>query len=285
MNDLTVYAHWKTDYQYIRNATDLRNIANNTSAKYMLIADIPNVGNWTPISSFSGELVGLGHTISGMTYSFYDGADVDWGMFTTLNSSAIIDGVNFRACTATYVAPGKGYAISEVHFGFVAAFNYGTIRNCEFTSNYITIDGNTKIVSQWAYAGVIVSDNYGSISNCYVAWCGIDLDSDTVDDETRDDKNAVAVAGGVCAQNLSGATVNNCTSEGNTIKTRVCYFDDEGETIDAAAGGLIGANSGAQSGNTSKGNNLTATKRYHYYSWGRKTKEVDGDTGSIYART
>lgn len=289
--NITIYAHWvqtESEYIYIKTVEDLRDIALAPDAKYMLIDDIRNVGAWTPIANFSGELHGNGKTISGMTYSFYDGADVDWGMFITVNSGAKIHKVTFNDCSATYAPSSEGYATYEVRFGFVAAFNYGKIEDCIFTDNKININGNTKEADQFNYAGVIVSANFGTIDQCRVAECKINLDSDAVTSETTTTMNAKAIAGGVCAENLSGATVSNCTSEGNTIETRVCYFSgDEGRDVVAAAGGIMGFNYGTQTGNTYENNTLTATKRYDWKNWLgiRKITTESADTGEIYARS
>ena len=296
--DITVFAHWTQKYPdaiYIKNATDLRTLLKDTEPgkTYMLIDNITAVGEWTPISNFKGILDGQNHTISGMTYSFYDGADVDWGMFVTIDSGAEVRNVKFQSCSATYVAPSEGYAVYEVRFGFLAAFNLGEISGCIFDGNNINIDANTKVASQFVYVGVAVCENFGKITHCTSNGNTINLDSDTVKDNNYDDKNTVAVAGGLCAYNQSSGVVLNCTSTSNSIKTRVCYLSDEGEDVKAVSGGMIGFQYGMQSGNNATGNALSAIKRYYTIKknfWGQNNGiklggEDAGNIGQLYARS
>lgn len=296
-DNVTLIANWKQQYEnaiYIKDANELKTLLGQENKTYMLIDDITSVGAWTPISSFNGVLDGQHHTISGMTYSFYNGADVDWGMFNTINKNASVKDISFESCSATYVASSEGYAVYEVRFGFIAAFNYGTITGCTFNANNINIDANTKVSNQFVYSGIVVCENYGTISGCTSNGNKINIDSDTVDsgNNNADDKSTVAVAGGICAYNQSGGTVTGCTSINNTVTTRACYLSDDGEDVKAVSGGMIGFQYGAQYSNTATGNTLSAIKRYYTVSWsifGKATVkyggEDSGDSGQLYARS
>ncbi len=297
---MTLYARWNQtypEYTYISTVSDLSNIRNATGKNYMLIADISNVGSWTTIPSFSGILDGDGHTISGMVYSFSNGSDIDSGMFNTISSGGIVNNLKVSGCKATYTPSSEENAVYEVKFGFVAAYNRGTISNCTFTSNTINIDGNSKASSQYLYTGIAVCENYGTISGSTSTGNIINLDADTVNDNSADDKDAVAVAGGICSYNMSGGKVTGCTAKTNTITNRICYLADEGQTWVVVSGGMIGFQQGTQSGNTASGNTVSAIKREYIVDWGnfpwnsdefviKFSKEYSSDNyGQLYGRT
>ena len=107
-----------------------------------------------------------------------------------------------------------------IFIGGVTAFNYGEIRDCIFKSNNVNIDGRSKVASQYAYSGIVVCDNYGYIHDVTSTANYINLDSDTTHEDSRDDKNTVAVAGGISAHNMEGGRIHGCTATQNTIKTR-----------------------------------------------------------------
>lgn len=289
----------------ISNTYHLINIGkeeyNKSGTYFRLSNDIKVNANWTPIPNFYGILDGSKadgsnncYTIEGLKFLFYDGADVDWGMFTKLESGAEVKNIIFKKCNASFIAP-NGQAVSKVKFGFVATYNYGTITNCIFTENIIDIDADSKVSNQFVYVGTAVCENYGSINGCKVNNNNINVDSDTVRNDSADDKCAVAVAGGLCAYNQKNAFVIDCSSSGNIIKTRVCYIADEGEDVKAVSGGLIGFLYGnaSESSNSSSGNTLTAIKRYYKAKWGlfgnlKGTEckgEESGDWGELYARS
>lgn len=248
---------------------------------------------WNVIESFSGNLDGNGKTISNMYYEFYNGADVDWGLFKTINAGATIKNLNISNGTAKYIAPGVGNAVSEVKFGFLAAFNYGTIENCSFTNNLIDIDSNTKVSNQYSHVGTVVCENNGIIDGCTVSGSIIKLDMDTVSNDSADDKCTVSVGGGICAYNNREGQVRNCTVSNMKIHTNVSYLSDDGEDVKAVSGGIVAFQNGEVSNNSYSGNmDMKATKRYYEAKWGLfgNLKSVDykgtdnGDVANDYAR-
>lgn len=285
-NDVKLYAHWSQthpEYVYIETGDELeKKLTSNPSGNFMLIHDI-DLGSvqWKTIPEFSGILDGDGNSIQKLTFEFYDSANVEWGLFKTITNRGVVRNVSFENCSATYVAPGKGYAVYHVKFGFLAAYNYGEVSNCTFKSNYINIDGNTKVQEQYIYCGIAVCDNYGYIHDVTSILNGINLDADTVSDDSADDKCTVAVAGGISSYNQSGGRISNCISNNNVIVTRACYLADEGEDVKATSSGITAFNYGNLSNNTAQNNELSALKRSYKVKrniWGSfKGVEFDED--------
>ena len=281
-----------TEY-HLKSPVDFEVMRNNTKGKtFILDNDISFKSvNWTPIEKFDGTLIGNGHNITNLSFNFYNGAAGDWGLFKTISEDGSVENVTFKSCSAKYIAPSVGNAISNVKFGFLATYNYGSISDCVFTSNSVDIDADTKVSDQFAYVGIAVCENYGTIHACTSTNNYIHLDSDSVDNSSADDKSTVAVAGGLCAYNQRSGQVSSCTATGNTVSTRACYLSDEGEDVKAVSGGMIAFQYGIQSNNSASSNTLTATKRYYEIKWnifGNFTishgGDDSGDSGQLYAR-
>ncbi|MGN0961268.1 MAG: Ig-like domain-containing protein, partial [Christensenellales bacterium] len=140
---------------YIYTLAQLNSIRYNLNKTYILAADI-DVGNWTPIGTYSDPFTGTlknldsyslsGIIVSGVTYA---------GLFG-YTSKASISGMIIKDSDITgtvYVGGIVGYASSST-----------TISSCKVTSTKVTTTAGT------GYAGGIVGRAYNSsISNCTVS--------------------------------------------------------------------------------------------------------------------
>lgn len=255
---------------HIRFPYDMFLMANGSKGKtFVLDNDIDFKGiNWKTIENFEGTLDGNNNKITNLTFEFYDNASVEWGLFKNITSDGEVKDLDFKNCVAKYIAPGVGYAVSNVKFGFLATYNYGEISGCEFLGNTIDIDANTKVSNQYVYCGVIVCENYGFIRESVSNQNLINIDCDSVSSDSADDKCTVAIAGGICAYNQREGNINSCTAQKNVIKTRVCYISDEGEDVKSTSSGITAFNYGNLSNNTAEDNTLSAIKRYYKAKWG-----------------
>ena len=254
---------------HITNVYDMYLLSSDTKGKtFILDNDIDFAGiPWVPINNFEGTFDGNGHCISNLKFELYDGAVGEWGLFKTISSNGVVKNLTIKNCTAKYLAPDMGYAVSNVKFGFLATYNYGEISNCTFNGNNIDFDANTKVTDQYVYCGIAVCENYGYIRNSTVSNNSMYIDCDSVSFYSADDKCTVAIGGGICAYNQREGYISECTSKNNVINTRVCYLADKGETVISTSSGAAAWNYGHLVNNTCEENDLTAIKRYYKAHW------------------
>ena len=121
----------------IYNETDLINMKNDLSKKYILMTDIPLSKTWTPLgdskTEFTGYLNGNGHTITNMNIS---GTDGYLGMFARTSGTTYLSNLNIKNYTLT----GKGKYI-----GGLVGYNKGNIRGVSFTG-ILNINGEASYV-------------------------------------------------------------------------------------------------------------------------------------------
>ncbi len=150
---------------------DLVDINNNLAASYVLRADITLDGDWTSIGSinkpFTGKFYGNGFTISNLTTK--QGAPA-CGLFACNNG--LIDGLTLSKLSVTLFNQSGN---TTVVFGGIAAYNNGTIRNCNIVDEN-TIgsahkqQASSSIASKITYnIGSICGVNKGNIEGCVVS--------------------------------------------------------------------------------------------------------------------
>ncbi len=106
---------------------DLKNVKNNLSGQYILMADIDcGSENWVPLPYFYGTFNGNGHTI---TYRITNSSESRQGLFKGIDaqgkvSSLIVKGSISGSCSES---------------GGIAGYNLGTIINC-----YSAVDVNSS---------------------------------------------------------------------------------------------------------------------------------------------
>lgn len=195
-------------YTVITNADELQAIQNDTSGKYILMADIDLTGyDWEPISDFSGEFNGNGYTISNLyvnnnTYDYY-------GFFRRIEN-ATIENVAFENANVT----------GKMQVGILAGYSYNsTISNCLVTG----------MVSGHSDVGALVGTNthYSTIDSCYSiadvsgqayrvgGLVGYNSDHSSIDYcFAQSDATGNMNIGGFAGQNSNDSTITNCFSEG-----------------------------------------------------------------------
>ena len=195
-------------YTVITNADELQAMQNDTSGKYILMADIDLTGyDWEPISDFSGEFNGNGYTISNLyvnnnTYDYY-------GFFRRIEN-ATIENVAFENANVT----------GKMQVGILAGYSYNsTISNCLVTG----------MVSGHSDVGALVGTNthYSTIDSCYSiadvsgqayrvgGLVGYNSDHSSIDYcFAQSDATGNMNIGGFAGQNSNDSTITNCFSEG-----------------------------------------------------------------------
>lgn len=137
---------------YIDSEDDLRNIALDLGASYVLKNDITLTGAWTPIGTtskpFTGLFDGKGHKIIGLSVTANDAGGT--GLFGVIDASGTVKNVILEGASV------DGADNSRV--GALAGVNYGTVSG-------ITVYGTVKSENGDNVGGVI-GVNYGSVYEC-----------------------------------------------------------------------------------------------------------------------
>lgn len=152
----------------VETLTHLNKIRLYPDSHFIQTADIESVGDWTPISKFSGVYDGGGHTISNIRIigsvtsgGFGDFDDVNFGFFATLTGTVRRLGV--VDCDVSVSSNGQS---TTVTLGTIAGNSTGTISECFATGS---VDGtvtqgnpiNWGSISAGGIAGI------GNVDNCY----------------------------------------------------------------------------------------------------------------------
>ena len=147
----------------IFNEFQLYDINGNMSAAYVLRSDITLPGNWAALGTkdnpFTGKLYGNGHTISSFSFT----TSSDYGLF--IYNYGIIDGLTLSDISIALNATGVA--------GGIAAYNYGTIRNCTIKGNGSVAARNEASLNgqkrEYTFVmGAICGQNKGIVSDCKV---------------------------------------------------------------------------------------------------------------------
>lgn len=238
-SNLTITALTET-YTPIYNRIDLECIALDLSGNYVLMADISLSGTeWTPLGTFTGKLLGNGHSIVGLTLTNKNQS----GLFT--QNRGVIDGVTLKSCAiSNTIKNDNNWAISN---GLLAYSNSGTIQNCTLAGgNYIMYDF-TCIQSIGCYSdsaftnynwtnnysgGGLVAVNNGVIKNClitgtlqFIAQAAIEYEFNTWLYTNAGSGsfriNLRATFGGFAATN--NGQIESCSSTGSVITSASAY--------------------------------------------------------------
>lgn len=138
----------------IYTAADLANIAADASGSYYLMndLDLSEVGEWTPISEFSGVLDGQGYSITGVR----ERENYSAGLFRTVTGT--IRNLHVDVDFYAYL-----YNASNPRAGGIATYlNGGTLENCCVTGGITFLSGDR--VHAGSLAGECMN---ATIINCY----------------------------------------------------------------------------------------------------------------------
>ena len=166
---IKIYTTWK-DGEWFK-ISNVSQLSKNASAKgcYELLADLDFSSSFWPAAftnnTFSGTIVGNGHTISGISTvaAITRGGDINHGaIFGGLAAEASITGVNFSNITYTIKSAAKA---ASVNFGLFAGSNGGaTLTDITVTSSKLIIaesfgeDFSHKISTDSFKVGLLFAD-------------------------------------------------------------------------------------------------------------------------------
>ena len=202
-------------YTFISTAQDLQDIQNALNGKYILTSDIDLTGfNWTSISEFSGELIGNGHTITGLTISKSGTTNV--GLFATTNGAVIRD-IQLKDVNITggqYTGALVGQATNQTSISGVTISgsvtsntNYvgGIVGNL---NNSTVVDStNSATVTGVSYVGGIAGQVYGSGIQYYSSVIG--------SNNTGAINSSGDYVGGITGYLYQYASISDSTSSGD----------------------------------------------------------------------
>lgn len=237
----TLYAQWKKaeeykDYEYINSKEELINIS--PTGNTLLVADIDMENyEWNIIETFSGKLDGAGNMISNLVIK---STSVQYlGLFA--QNSGCIENIVFNGIQVSYSVSDSYY---NAYIGIIAGFNTGTIKECVIRSSTITCwlyknVGTSSVIK--VSVGGIAGRNEKVIYECSVQDTKILGESSIGVSDGKVEANS----GGIVGMNLGNGTIENCSSESNTIESVVhggkTWTATRYKTY-ARAGGIVGYN-------------------------------------------
>ncbi len=257
--EITLYAHWQQQYIdciYIATKDEFSNIRDNMSGKYKIVTDL-DLSEVSAISSFTGEIDGLGHTLSA-----WKGVQNSVGNLGLISkNSGTIKNLNIKNFTISHTDPSDS---GVLNVGLVCGYNNGVIDNVHIISG-CSIDVNLGSLSQnndfEICAGLICGYNEGgTISNCSAA--NNTLKAYCSSDEGR----AYCFSGGICGKTVNGY-ITNVSSSTNKISatakadhnTYIFNIHDDFGYPYLYNGGVVGYSSGTTySSINGTGNDLTS---------------------------
>lgn len=280
--DTTMYCSWTQKYSgtYIHNGYSIDKIGQ--TGTYYIIEDINWSKEWTPISTFSDTINGLGHKITGLQITSWHG---NFGFIGTL--SGTVSNLTFESAYMSYEG---GESQKTAAMGVVCGINNGTIDNVKVYSSDLTcVLGSTNWggKSYKVYAGLIAGGNNSTIKNCHVYTSSIYGDAHTKDEDG--DAHVGGIVGWSTAGSIANCTVNSCTK----IRARAWGAHDGGflgiiggwsARLDAYAGGIAGVAEGTTINNchvdATSENALQATAHEAESKYNRAAKNAIVGSGS-----
>lgn len=156
----------------ISNAEELKSINDNLSGSYRLTTDVSLVGHdFAALGSlskpFTGKLYGMNHSVVGFSLANCD----ESGLFVC--NKGTIDGVILKDLSLS---------LKDISgtVGGIAAYNYGTIKNCSVTGNTLIdhsishsessgdgVVGDT-VITYTGSIGILAAKNNGTITDCVI---------------------------------------------------------------------------------------------------------------------
>ncbi len=249
-NGITLYAQWKQEYSnytYIETLDDFKKIKDNPSGRYMLLADIPSMGNVPMIESFSGVLDGRGHKLSGWRYS-HTTATGSVGLFRTIAASGVVQNIiidDFVLKSNTSYNP-----TGTLSAGLLCGTLYGelqtvVVQNSEIYADMGGLENSCKCNSATNVGALVGLSSGGKIYNCGSIKNSVKGYAGT---KMNDGESHCAV-GGIVGKANGATKMEDCYSSNNTVNALAEYYDGFPSTEGlacASAGGLIGNTDGSQ---------------------------------------
>ena len=152
-----------SEYTYISNSDEFnKEICSNPAGKYMLVNDI-NLGSFSPIGTFTGELDGRGYTLSGWSYTQDSVGAI--GLFG--ENKGTIKNLNIEGFKIVSSDPDTS---GTLYAGLICGQNGGTIENVVVKASSISVDVGSisHARDSTVFVGMICGYNTGTIAKCGV---------------------------------------------------------------------------------------------------------------------
>ena len=190
-------------------------------AKETDFTDTESTLNFLPIDTFTGTILGQGHTVSGLKIDVKDTSDA--AIF--INNYGKIENLKFLDGSVTLTAK---EADANALAATIAAVNYGTIKDIESAVDVTlinTVAPKNEKGAKASYVAGIAADNYGDVKATNTGVVLFKLADGAIVSESADNNNFKAVAekadikvAGLVAYNeaqgtVAGASVNIARSE------------------------------------------------------------------------
>lgn len=185
---------------------------NASLVSYELMNDIDLGGeNWTPISTFSGILIGNDHAITNMRIHVSDTSDTLQRYGFVAVNQGLINNVVFKNA---YITASNLHYTGWIDVGIVAGYNKLSVSGC-------SVNGTLEIHRNNSNIGGIVGENAGTVTSCKFG----ELHSSKVMGNGE--------IGGIAGKNTS--TVSSC----HVLNTEINFWEVyQGRSI----GGIVGYN-------------------------------------------
>lgn len=233
-----------SDYKLVSTAQDFRDMANDMSGRYCLVADI-DLGSWSGLgawdggySAFRGVLDGRGHTVTytfdGTPYASYDKGRY-YGLLTCLEGTVKDLKVDVAAKINKGYSDGCWNTLTSAG-GIAGLLNGGTIEGCT-VSGYLTFDEDKHWHMESAVGGIAGRSQGGTIKGCEVN-ANVTADGST------------AYAGGIVGYvngstlNVSKVLITGEVTAWGSCKGGFLWVKDAHSGCDTFCGGRHDANAG-----------------------------------------
>lgn len=207
---------------YIKTVTDLEQLRSPNKQNYIfkLTNNIDGKNMyWSPISDFTGTLMGNGYSISNLQINSHSSLDSDSFNSGFINkNNGIIKDICFKNITLDISATDYTDDFRQLNVGTVAAINLGTIEDVHLEN--ITINSKlnhkkdqSKSPKQKNTTGGIIGTNQGSISYCSIR-------NSTISASTDAKKNycdTSTYVGGICGEHAEKGKASNLLTMYTTV--------------------------------------------------------------------
>lgn len=270
----------------IKTASQLANFATSVDegaayeGQYIVLGadiDLSGYESWNPIGAeaksddnlayiFNGTFDGQGYTISNMTINVDAVTENNVGLFSTLNTSAVVKNVNMTGVDITLNNNGTDSSNSQCRAGSIAGNSVNAARNgngdytgvigaqidsCQ-AAGTISIKSESAILT-WG-GGIIGRAMIATaVTNCY---SDVDITAESLGGSNS------AYAGGIVGTTGNYAIIANCASFGNAYAS-----SPKSANFGGMAGGVVGMLAGKMYNVASSGN-VTIGNGNSKYQWG-----------------
>ncbi len=257
-------ANWIKNFTPISNQNELSNIRNNPNGTYVLIDNIACLGEWDPISNFSGIIDGMNHTISDISITTWCSSNNDLVVGFCRQNSGTIKNVFFDGAKISVTNTKQQHHFTFM--GVICGENYGIIENIKIYNSlvYVKLGSTDYSINCYVSVGIVAGVNNNNIINCHV-------DTSTAKGDTHTkDKSAKSYVGSIAGWAKTNSIISDC-SVNNSATKAICYGSKSSNIfsgfwsaqLDSYAGGIVGYAIGATLANCSVTTGTTSIAEVH----------------------